>query len=222
MSKLFLMLSFILLSLQGCTYNMSSSVSSAYLGDQMEISKNYELVIGKARQYYPFPFYGLFPIGKDSVETAIEDALVGVPGHTLVNVFMDKNITFIPSPVLPLIYYTETSVVGTPVKIKGREVRYEIIQSKKENQLKTDEIPFEYRVLLALDLKKRDSYWKKQDVQDRERIYQHALSKGTLESEKGNAGGIWNTFTITTRFSETERILVKWIIKKRLIRVRFE
>ena len=97
----------------GCVYYKPFCVSSTSMGPENETPVR--VTTGESTAFYIF---GLGPIGNNSLEAAVEDALGDAPADSMVNVFADQSLMVFPHPAIPIIKRFQTTVFGTLVKYK--------------------------------------------------------------------------------------------------------
>ena len=101
--------------LGGCSYLTPLTVSTTHLDPDHEIPLG--IVKGTAINSY---FLGI-PNGSDeNMRTAVERAKLQVGADNLVNVYVDRRVTYFPATILPLYTRIETIVYGTGVRYKDR------------------------------------------------------------------------------------------------------
>lgn len=126
----------LLASMSGCTYSKPLLVSSASLGPK-EIPK--AVGSGVSSTSYFLGFRNL-PHG-DSLELAIKDfkdksEKKGIHGDTMVNVFVDREISYFPAWWFPIYMESRTTVHGTLIEYKDREAGdYKVLQSTEPKTL---------------------------------------------------------------------------------------
>ena len=104
-----------LLMLGGCSYLSPLTVSTTHLDPDHEIPLG--IVEGTAVNGY---FLGI-PNGEDEgMRTAVERAKLRVGADNLVNVYVDRRVTYYPATILPLYTRIETIVYGTGIRYKDR------------------------------------------------------------------------------------------------------
>jgi hypothetical protein len=78
------------------------------------------VVSGKSTAFYLF---GLHVGGQDTLSSALEDALETVPrlvADTMVNVFVDRRVIYIPSNYFPIFTRIDTVLSGTLIKYQDK------------------------------------------------------------------------------------------------------
>lgn len=101
-----------MLFITGCTYYVPKQFSStSFSSDQVEIVGNAH---GYSERYY---FLGIPIDGEGTIKDAIWNA-IGQEGHTLVNVSVDREISYYPFIIIPIVSKSATHVYGTKVKYK--------------------------------------------------------------------------------------------------------
>ena len=94
----------------GCVHYLPAAVSTNPIGSKYE--KPVKVVTGVSRAYY---IGGIGPIGNDSLEAALDDALGYARADTMANVFVDRRLICFPLCNLPLIFRVDTIITGTLV-----------------------------------------------------------------------------------------------------------
>jgi len=110
----------ILFGAGGCVYYRPAVVSTNSIGTKNEVPV--KVVKGYSSASYIF---GLGPMGNESLEAAIYDAIKNEKGSSLSNVFVDRRVLCFPFPPLCLYIRRDTMVYGTLVKYldeNGKEI----------------------------------------------------------------------------------------------------
>ena len=107
-----------ILSFTGCAYFSPIAVSTTHLDPEHEIALG--IVQGKAVNSY---FLGAAGGDEEGMKVAVENAKLKVAdADNLVNVYVDRRVTYYPCTILPLYTRVETIVTGTAVRYKDRSM----------------------------------------------------------------------------------------------------
>jgi len=99
----------------GCSYLTPLTVSTTHLDPEHEIPLG--IVSGTAVNNY---FLGISGGKEEGMQTAIKRAKLEVGADNLINISVDRRVTYYPFTLLPLIVQVETIVYGTGVRYIDR------------------------------------------------------------------------------------------------------